>query len=38
MIVQNMGGFMRTENGTYATAVGAYLAAFCGQVGTSATA
>lgn len=33
MIVQNMGGFMRTENGTYATAVGAYLAAFCGQVG-----
>ena len=33
MIVQNMGGFMRTENGTYATAIGAYLAAFCGQVG-----
>ncbi len=33
MIIQNMGGFMRTENGTYATAVGAYLAAFCGQVG-----
>lgn len=33
MIIQNMGGFMRTENGTYATAIGAYLAAFCGQVG-----
>lgn len=25
MIVHNMGGFMRTENGTYAVAVGAYL-------------
>ena len=33
MIIQNMGGFMRTENGTYAVAVGAYLAAFCGQIG-----
>lgn len=33
MIVHNMGGFMRTENGTYAVAVGAYLAAFCGQIG-----
>ena len=33
MIVHNMGGFMRTENGPYAVAVGAYLAAFCGQIG-----
>ncbi len=33
MIVHNMGGFMRTENGTYAVAVGAYLAAVCGQIG-----
>lgn len=33
MIIQNMGGFMRTENGTYAVAVPLYLAALCGHVG-----
>ncbi|MEG0462211.1 molybdopterin-containing oxidoreductase family protein, partial [Gordonibacter sp.] len=33
MIIQNMGGFMRTENGTYAVATQLYLAALCGQVG-----
>ncbi|MEG0304040.1 molybdopterin-dependent oxidoreductase, partial [Gordonibacter sp.] len=31
--IQNMGGFMRTENGTYAVATQLYLAALCGQVG-----
>lgn len=33
MIIQNMGGFMRTENGTYAVATQLYLAALCGHVG-----
>lgn len=33
MILQVMGGFMRTENGTYATALGAYLCAYTGHVG-----
>ncbi|WP_102377506.1 molybdopterin-containing oxidoreductase family protein [Raoultibacter timonensis] len=33
MIIQNMGGFMRTENGTNAVATQLYLAALCGHVG-----
>lgn len=33
MIIQNMGGFMRTENGTNAVGTQLYLAALCGHVG-----
>lgn len=33
MIVQNMGGYQRTENGVYATATQVYLALFTGNVG-----
>lgn len=33
IIIQNMGGYQRTENGAYATATQVYLALFCGHVG-----
>ena len=33
MIIQNMGGYQRTENGAYATATQVYLALFTGNVG-----
>lgn len=33
MIIQNMGGFQRTENGAYATAAQVYLALFTGNIG-----
>ena len=33
IIVQNMGGYQRTENGAYATATQVYLALFCGHIG-----
>lgn len=33
MIVQNMGGYQRTENGAYATATQVYLALFTGNIG-----
>lgn len=33
MIIQNMGGYQRTENAAYATATQVYLALFCGHIG-----
>lgn len=33
IIIQNMGGYQRTENGAYATATQVYLALFCGHIG-----
>ena len=33
MIIQNMGGYQRTENGAYATATQVYLALFTGNIG-----
>ena len=33
IIIQNMGGYQRTENGVYATATQVYLALFCGHIG-----
>lgn len=33
MIIQNMGGFMRTYNGAYAVGIANYLALFTGQIG-----
>lgn len=33
MIIQNMGGYQRTENGVYATATQVYLALFTGNIG-----
>lgn len=37
IIIQNMGGYQRTENGAYATATQVYLALFCGQIGREGT-
>lgn len=37
IIIQNMGGYQRTENGAYATALQVYLALFCGQIGREGT-
>ena len=33
IIIQNMGGYQRTENGAFATATQVYLALFCGHIG-----
>ncbi len=33
MIIQNMGGYQRTENGSFATAIQCYMALICGHVG-----
>ena len=30
MIIQNMGGYQRTENGSFATAIQRYMALICG--------
>ena len=38
MIIQNMGGYQRTENGSFATAIQCYMALLCGPLVMKATA